>query len=103
MDDYISRQAAIEAITMAFKSMRVYASAETFLSKVPPADVRPVVRGRWVLLDHQEEWHTKDRNYIYECSRCGHTDIQAQNKEVPFCWFCGADMREETDGQTDNP
>lgn len=27
------------------------------------------------------------------CSLCGHRDIQAKTQEVPYCWFCGAEMR----------
>ena len=32
-------------------------------------------------------------NAHYECSNCHHGDEHAESQEVPYCWFCGADMR----------
>ena len=54
------------------------------LSKIPVADVRPVVRGKWVY-DHWCE---------FKCSNC-----ETWSKSEPyrgrenFCSNCGADMR----------
>ena len=51
----------------------------------PSADVRPVVRGKWI--DHQEG------RWIYaKCSECGTVHDVKSN----FCPNCGADMREES-------
>lgn len=36
-----------------------------------------------------------DNNAIFECSNCLHGDVQAKGSEVPFCWYCGADMRKK--------
>lgn len=53
----------------------------------PPADVRPVVRGRWIV-HYDDIWPTESTQ---ECSEC--------HEEVPllidckFCPNCGADMR----------
>ena len=33
-------------------------------------------------------------NAHYECSNCHYGDEQAESQEVPYCWHCGADMRE---------
>lgn len=40
-------------------------------------------------------------NRLCRCSLCGHGDIQAKTQEVPYCWFCGAKMK-ETNNETDN-
>ena len=61
----------------------------------PPADVRPVVRGRWepgetIFFCGVE--HTAPRT----CSVCGRS---AMNEPWYFCPNCGADMREVDDGK----
>jgi hypothetical protein len=58
--DYISREAAIRIASGYCHPANI---AEE-LSKLPAADVRPVVRGKWI--DHQEG------RWIYaKCSECG--------------------------------
>jgi hypothetical protein len=92
MTDYISREAMINLVeddghaneidlgwpdgNMAFVEM---------IKELPTADVRPVVRGRWIDTDnYYQRW---------KCSACGcHTREAAPN----FCPNCGADMREES-------
>ena len=58
-----------------------------FISAVkncPAADVRPVVRGKWVL------WMRIPEDYV--CDECEwHSRIKTS-----FCPNCGADMREES-------
>lgn len=49
-------------------------------------------RGKWI-----NDGKIGNGNVWYRCSLCNHTDIQAENAEVPYCWFCGADMRGDTD------
>lgn len=39
-------------------------------------------------------------NVDRKCSNCGSFDEQAENAEVPYCWFCGAKM--EVKNETDN-
>lgn len=56
---------------------------------VPPADVRPVRRGRWILdSDPGEPWK-------YRCGLCGETTTSTCMGEprYNFCPMCGADMR----------
>lgn len=59
------------------------------LNNVPAADVRPMVRGRW--LKH---------GYCCPCSACGWdsgfsgTPLELKISEFNFCPNCGADMRE---------
>jgi hypothetical protein len=102
MTDYISREAMINLVeddghaneidlgwpdgNMAFVEM---------IKELPAADVRPVVRGKWIPvgLDDVDEG-------MFKCSECGSEHffpeilmgIHADN----FCPNCGADMREET-------
>ena len=55
------------------------------LDKLPAADVRPVVRGKWM------ERRFSEDVYGAECSVCHTTWDYGTN----FCPNCGADMREE--------
>lgn len=61
---------------------------QTFLLYYPPADVRPVVRGRWIL--HMNEMFPADSTI--ECDQC-HEEQSAFISDS-FCPNCGADMRE---------
>ena len=93
MDDYIRRGKAVKAI-------RDYAESKTFnsyfngmrkameiVNDVPAADVRPVVRGKWKLLE----------GGAGRCSNCKSVlkDVWDYDRSDPFCSECGADMREE--------
>lgn len=56
-----------------------------------PADVAPVVYGRWI------RPHWKNNNYCCDCSECGgeamHRDYQwHKNGVYPICPNCGAKM-----------
>lgn len=50
-------------------------------------------KGRWILYENQRKEDVACGNYLYICSKCGKSDIHAKTQEVPFCWWCGADMR----------
>ena len=91
MSDYISREAAIEAV----RAYRVDAKSKTYemyndgidtaisaLSTIPAADVRPVVRGTWEYISFM----------TCRCSVCKEVfhELDGDN----FCPNCGADMRE---------
>lgn len=39
-------------------------------------------------------------NQDFRCSCCGSGDVHAVNVSVPFCWKCGAIMRDEKSKQT---
>lgn len=91
MDEYISRKDAEDAV----RACCLEASACNLqcIKDIPAADVRPVVRGKWVPVgaDDLDEG-------MFMCSECGSEhfypeillDIPADN----FCPNCGADMRE---------
>lgn len=53
---------------------------EGWLPDIPPADVQPVVRGRWLF----------DR-LTRTCNACG--QMRLTNQKTNFCQNCGADMR----------
>lgn len=55
-------------------------------------------KGKWILAALQNEDEIRNGNYFYECSNCNHMDLHAKEQEVPYCWYCGADMRGEEDG-----
>lgn len=85
MSDYIEREAAIKAVcdcvphSCDISSCGFACSEADALSKLPAADVRPVVRGKWI----KNGWSIR-------CSECWH--------DMPFsvrnyCPNCGADMR----------
>ena len=99
MTDYISREAAIEAM---FKDAEAHpghifwVTQHEALRNIPAADVRLVVRGRWKLggygqiSDATEKWYDQFLcgGFLY-CSVCkGRTSVKFN-----FCPNCGADMR----------
>ena len=101
--DYISREAAIEALREDCEGCPSYqpfceACYQTLrlsrFSKIPAADVRPAVRGEWIdtPLDNFRKFESK-------CSVCGWSGVSNYDSYVDvfdfnFCPNCGADMRE---------
>ena len=81
MGDYIERQAVLNAYD-AVQRKNVPWRFDTLIESVPAADVRPVVRGRW-LYETEIEGHA-----CGECSAC-HKIRVIDN----FCPNCGTDMR----------
>lgn len=109
MDDYISREAAIEQIACLLRQkfslsddVRLYLEgikdADIRIRSVPAANVRPVVRGVWI--------RRHDDSCTATCSVCGNENHyafcimslkeQLISQQDMFCPFCGADMRGET-------
>ena len=92
MDDYISREAALETIKSLYPSMplvklnadkwheknKAYMDCETAIEDLPAADVRPVVRGKWI-----------KNGWSINCSECGF-DMPYTIRN--FCPNCGAKM-----------
>lgn len=71
-DMYPDSDAAREALSLAKRAVR----------KIPAADVRPVVRGKWEQVD--------DYRYPWGCTNCRRTFSGRYN----FCPNCGAMMEE---------
>lgn len=99
MAEYINRKDAINGFVQILKqSGDIYPTdITTMLQSIPPADVRPVVRGRWepktyymingTLMQDTDEWY----GAVFVCDICGEEMLGASN----FCPNCGADMRED--------
>jgi rubrerythrin len=97
MSDFISREVALDRIRDYIEEYSWHTDehgfhspewcamkeAEMVLTDLPAADVRPVVRGRWIDTDnYYQRW---------KCSACGcHTRDAAPS----FCPNCGAKMEE---------
>ena len=97
MAEYIEREKAIEAFDDPTVE-RYYGdicpeSVIRVIEQIPTADVRPVVRGKWIPVgtDDMDEG-------MYKCSECGSEhffpDILLGIPADNFCPNCGADMRE---------
>ena len=95
MTDYISREAVLEFVEP---------DARPFLAEriksIPAADVRPVVRGKWLPDYDYAEYDfdgitllSEPRKFQdgWQCSLCG----GYMSSETNFCPNCGADMRPE--------
>ena len=87
MKEYIERDKALSAQN---KSMNLNEMRER-LERIPAADVRPVVRGRW------EEWWPGDcalimtgEEMLWMCSEC----TAKFSDRSAYCPNCGADMME---------
>ena len=85
MAEYIEREAALSSQN---KSMNLFECRKR-LESIPAADVRPVVRGKWL-----DDWETG----CSECSVCHDSFLWEDFKGVAdwnYCPNCGADMRPE--------
>lgn len=93
MKEYIEREAAIrEFTTCGALFVHDESGCKAIISRllqIPAADVRPVVRSKWIKMKFFPDW---------ECEKCGSV---VGNTDDPwnyyhFCPNCGADMREES-------
>lgn len=63
-------------------------NARKLIAELPAADVRPVVRGEWIISN------TFDDCVYARCDQCATTQIFYYGKPLTnFCPSCGADMR----------
>ena len=96
MAEYINRKDAINGFVQMLKqSGDIYPTdITTMLQSIPLADVRPVVRGRWI---------PRDLTYggdFYVCSVCDRTVDVPTAMWVPlfrFCPHCGSDMEDDAE------
>jgi hypothetical protein len=91
MVDYIEREAALEAA----KKSHLYFDIKPIINSIPAADVRPVVRGKWI--DRDDDYYGWN---MWACSACGEEFVLTEGtpdmNDYHFCPNCGADMREES-------
>ena len=92
MNDYVARADAVKAACklcpFACVNTEVCPTRDVVFRAIPPADVRPVVRGTWL------PFRSQAAGNIQYCSSCGLGCTEKTN----FCPTCGADMRGEPDG-----
>lgn len=97
MDDYISRQAAIDGKISIQRAngVEIYTDEAVpveHLKNVPAADVVPVRHGKWLPI--------VSYNNTYKCSECGRLladiadGLKMVAKHYPYC-HCGAKMEED--------
>lgn len=96
MTDYISREAAYKTLTEYYHHTTdgMHLALKEALSRVPAADVRPVVRGRNI-------YYERKGDCDFKCSECGAwvgTVMwgQLDGGNFNYCPNCAADMREES-------
>lgn len=92
MAEYIEKQAVLDEIDKEIQEFPECGYALSFskrwIKKLPPADVRPVVRGRWIV-HYDDIWPTESTQ---ECPEC-HEEVSLLI-DCKFCPMCGADMKE---------
>lgn len=65
---------------------------DAIVDNAPTVEERP--HGKWIL---KETDCDDGGNNLYECDNCHHGDTHSGSIEVPYCWHCGAEMREDAD------
>lgn len=96
MNKYIKLTDALDAVNCGNLHRGVVDELQEIIKEIPPADVVPVVHGRWIKNDGRSGWH---------CSCCGKDDLYAypytENNERElqdfYCPNCGAKMDEENE------
>lgn len=92
-DEYIRREDALKALQNNF-----YSTAMDIINRVPPADVAPVVHGKWV---HSRYDRSSEQFDVVKCSRCG-LEAYAMAYHVRdgnYCPNCGARMDGGMEGE----
>lgn len=51
-------------------------------------------QGFWIVARNQNKEDTENGNYRFICSVCGCSDVHSKAVAVPYCWNCGAEMKE---------
>jgi hypothetical protein len=98
--DTISREAAKNALCQLCRDISNWRMCERNdecnlicrIDGVPAADVRPVVRGKWI--DRDDDYYGWN---MWACSACGEEFVLTEGtpdmNDYHFCPNCGADMR----------
>lgn len=96
MSEYIDREKFLKRLGEEYPGIPPHGAIVVgMLCDEEPADVRPVVRGKWLMdRDPDEPWRY---TWKYKCDQCGEvTNNTCMGKpRYNYCPMCGADMREE--------
>lgn len=92
MSDLISRADAISVLDNFTQTDTLGHTPRQIVEALPSAQPERM-RGRWIEIQAPDS----DGNGLYECSICHRGEVHVPIVEVPFCWHCGAYMREEQD------
>ena len=84
MAEYIEREAAIRVVNGQSSLTMTRSSLIDSISKLPAADVAPVVHGRWV------PTKAPFMNECEDCSVCGYRTVWG--RRYNYCPNCGAKM-----------
>lgn len=99
MAEYIEREAAlnfeVDSVLLVPSAFQPFMDGMAFyaehIKRLPAADVRPVVRGKW------ERHFSRPCVYadmFWHCSVCGYKNAESfANSYHHYCPNCGADMR----------
>lgn len=90
MAEYIERDAAIRVVNGQSSLTMTRSSLIDSISKLPAADVAPVVHGRWIV--RFDGPYNRRRCYCSHCGRHNGVGGIAQNQEKHYCPNCGAKM-----------
>lgn len=85
MNDYISREAAMEIVK---RTSGDYAAAFSEIRRLPAADVEPVRHGAWYQCF--EDWRQQQEGN--KCSVCGFEYYGTGIRAFHYCPSCGAKM-----------
>mgnify|MGYP004567109141 CR=1 FL=1 len=94
-EEYINKRAVIERIKWSGLDSKVIERVIQKIDLVDPADVAPVVHGRWIAKT------AHDRRQYFECSNCGKQENKHTAIRGGFCWNCGAKMDKEETNEMD--
>ena len=97
MAEYIEREAAIKAVEEADVMCDIpadtYRVLMRYVERIPAADVRPVVPGKWIVSRTDYGWNSAEFPTHCKCSECGR-EVPYQDRDK-FCPNCGAEMEVE--------
>lgn len=110
MSDYIKREEVIAEIKQEIRTMREddsgYSASEwvngladaiSIIEDMATSDVRECVNGKWIdngVMLSSDMMETR-------CSVCGNRMIQSTHELIPYCPYCGAYMRGNSDEYID--
>lgn len=103
MNDYISREEAIKVLCDACgnaacpKGLIPRCSYYETMQAVPAADVRPVVRGKWIDMGDFISYSACNATRLKEFDSY-YGKAKQLDARTDYCPNCGADMRKEADG-----